>query len=208
MKKIMFNDKYGLTRAVLDGNKTMTRRKEKGLSELDTSSPLVEYDTDGYDETEGGFIVRRLWRGSHVNTLFIIPYFKLGEVIAVAQNLKDMGYNPRDTKHRSGEIWGLDHCAAWTNKMFVYASECKNRIRIADIRLERLRDISDDDCLKEGIRVFRDGFTGEPYYDFPGSEDTYAFARTAFGFLIDKVSGNGTWANNPYVFAYSFELVK
>lgn len=26
MKKIMFNDKYGLTQAVLDGRKTMTRR--------------------------------------------------------------------------------------------------------------------------------------------------------------------------------------
>lgn len=26
MKKIMFNDKYGLTKAVLDGSKTMTMR--------------------------------------------------------------------------------------------------------------------------------------------------------------------------------------
>ena len=26
MKKIMFNDRYGLTQAVLDGRKTMTRR--------------------------------------------------------------------------------------------------------------------------------------------------------------------------------------
>jgi hypothetical protein len=26
MKKIMFNDRYGLTQAVLEGNKTMTRR--------------------------------------------------------------------------------------------------------------------------------------------------------------------------------------
>lgn len=28
MKKILFNDKFGLTQAVLDGRKTMTRRKE------------------------------------------------------------------------------------------------------------------------------------------------------------------------------------
>ena len=27
MKKIMFNDKYGLTQAVLEGRKTMTRRR-------------------------------------------------------------------------------------------------------------------------------------------------------------------------------------
>lgn len=29
MKKIMFNDKYSLTQAVLDGRKTMTRRISK-----------------------------------------------------------------------------------------------------------------------------------------------------------------------------------
>lgn len=35
MQKIMFNDKYGLTQAVLNGNKTMTRRSESGLKNLE-----------------------------------------------------------------------------------------------------------------------------------------------------------------------------
>lgn len=40
MKKIMFNDRYGLTQAVLEGRKTMTRRimtqpkKFKGVEDL------------------------------------------------------------------------------------------------------------------------------------------------------------------------------
>ena len=29
----------------------------------------------------------------------------------------------------------------------------------------------------------------------------------AFAALIDKVSGKGTWKKNPWVFAYSFELI-
>ena len=33
------------------------------------------------------------------------------------------------------------------------------------------------------------------------------FAREAFALLIDKVSGKGTWESNPWVVAYSFELV-
>lgn len=32
--------------------------------------------------------------------------------------------------------------------------------------------------------------------------------REAFASLIDKVSGRGTWASNPWVVAYEFELVK
>jgi hypothetical protein len=31
--------------------------------------------------------------------------------------------------------------------------------------------------------------------------------KEAFSFLIDKVSGNGTWESNPWVFVYTFELI-
>lgn len=31
--------------------------------------------------------------------------------------------------------------------------------------------------------------------------------REAFAYLIDMVSGKGTWESNPWVVAYSFELV-
>lgn len=51
------------------------------------------------------------------------------------------------------------------------------------------------------IEVYDDG----DYYfslaqEFPASE--------AYADLIDKVSGMGSWHNNPFVFAYDFELVK
>lgn len=32
--------------------------------------------------------------------------------------------------------------------------------------------------------------------------------RDSFSAMIDGISGKGTWASNPYVFAYTFELVK
>lgn len=35
MKRILFNDKYGLTEAVLEGRKTMTRRAIKCPKEID-----------------------------------------------------------------------------------------------------------------------------------------------------------------------------
>lgn len=36
----------------------------------------------------------------------------------------------------------------------------------------------------------------------------YITPREAFAALIDKVSGRGTWDSNPWVFAYTYELVK
>ena len=33
-------------------------------------------------------------------------------------------------------------------------------------------------------------------------------AQVAFANLINRISGKGTWESNPYVFAYSFKLIK
>lgn len=186
MKKIMFNDKYGLTKAVLEGRKTMTRRFAEKV--------LVE--------DENGFLC---WNGEFKN-----PRYNPGEIVAVAQNLRDMGYNPRDTKHRPGEIWGLDHSAAWTNKMFVSASECIHKIRITNVRVEKLQDISEEDCMKEGVYVYQDeyGSHGFSFKQPNGDVALYITPIGAFAALIDKVSGKGTWDDNPFVFVYEFELLK
>ena len=38
-------------------------------------------------------------------------------------------------------------------------------------------------------------------------QDMKRSPREAFSALIDKVSGKGMFASNPYVFAYEFELI-
>lgn len=187
----MFNDKYGLTKAVLEGRKTMTRRI------MVPQPSWVNGDGHIYNDSKP-------------------PRFKVGEVVAVAQSLRDMGYDPRDTKHKSGAIWGLDHTPAWTNKMFVSASECIHHILITNVRVERLQDISDEDCLREGIYNWKDAPDCPPghkdskieCYGYDGSWDGHLTPITAFAALIDKISGKGTWASNPWVFVYEFELVK
>ena len=198
----MFNDKYGLTKAVLEGRKTMTRRvvPEKLLEAYydydDYVNAVAPRDIPCSREYEKEFFLRR-------------ARFNVGEVVAVAQCLRDMGYDPRDTKHKSGAIWGLDHTPAWTNKMFVTASECIHQIRITNVRVERLQDISDEDCIREGILEDCPGVQ----YSFPteiGYCGQYPFStpREAFAALINRVSGKGTWESNPWVFVYEFELVK
>lgn len=195
MQKIMFNDKYGLTKAVLEGRKTMTRRlvPEKLVKAIEGGVP-------GYAVMESKY--------------------KVGEVVAVAQNLRDMGYEPRDTRYKSGAIWGLDHTPAWTNKMFVSASDCIHQIRITNVRVEKLQDINIEDVYKEGFvkDTVNNGWGNAAfhweailvYYDSLGRTEEIRSPepREAFATLIDKVSGNGTWESNPWVFCYEFELVK
>lgn len=93
--------------------------------------------------------------------------------------------------------------------MFVKADLMPHHIKITGIKVERLQDISDEDCLKEGI-IHVSTFLGQKIYHTPHVNGSYLstnVAQEAFAYLIDKVSGKGTWESNPFVFAYEFVLV-
>lgn len=153
----MFNDQYGLTQAVLDGRKTMTRRVYK----YDRPNEAYEivfpiFESKDYDE---GNIISPLfgafgWKNKENKfTGWNITKYKVGEVIAIAQSYKVLGYDSDALNRDSNlEIHGfMKDSAGWTNKMFVRADACKRHIENYNITIERLQDISDEDCLKEGI---------------------------------------------------------
>lgn len=185
MKKIMFNDKCGLTQAVLEGRKTQTRRIIP--SDFFSLNWDIREDTLVYENEWGDFLDVR-------NTKY--SKYKVGEIVAVAQSYNSF-YNDECNPNL------FPNGAGWTNKMYVKPELMPHRVRITAVRVERLRDISDVDCMAEGINYYeQEGFswcsTGK-LFDTP---------REAYAALIDKVSGKGTWERNPYVFVYDFELVK
>lgn len=182
----MFNDKYGLTQAVLEGHKTMTRRF------VPDGTPL-----GSWKET-----VKR-------------SHYQIGEEIAIAQRYKDfLLFN--HAVYEKGKQRTAGMTKGWTNKMFVSAEYMPHRIRITDINVERLQDISEEDCLKEGIQEFF------PYIDRNPNDRVRTFqyfmdgnvrhrmspAPECFALLIDDICGKGTWESNPFVFVYKFELEK
>ena len=207
MKKIMFNDKFGLTQAVLDGRKTMTRRI--------VSEKLLDRWTD-YDDFCNNVSVEnapteRQYYDEKDFFLNNAPY-KLGEVVAIAQSYRDSGYTPDslDRHPKDLSVRGLmKDSAGWNNKMFVKSYACKHHIKITNVKIERLQDISDEDCLKEGIIKGKCGSESTHFMDayyVPKEKQPYCTPRNAFEVLIDKVSGKGTWESNPFVFAYEFVL--
>ena len=200
MKKIMFNDKYGLTQAVLDGRKTQTRRIMKGKPLL----PTDEIESAGILGDE----VQIIANGGESLITMKLPY-KHNEVVAVAQSYKSI-YNEQGLETIDMLIQIMKNSAGWDNKMFVRADLMPHQIRITNVRIQRLQDISDEDCLKEGLEW--DGTASQYYINYKKETGRKTFlgetSREAFANLIDKVSGKGTWESNPYVWVYDFELVK
>lgn len=238
--KILFNDNFLLTQAVLDGRKTQTRR-------------IITYPKTFHGkEVHGYYVCRRATDGSITEVCMydedesfidegqILPKYNVGEVVAVAQSYKDVDafYNAALNRKHSvhGMTIGLLDCvpdedikrwfgfreqfvkkASWKNKMFVKAELMPHQILITNVRVERLQDISEEDCLKEGITD--NGAGGSLRYSFTENvkqttgdiipfSNNFATAQEAFAHLINKVSRKDVWQENPYVFVYDFELIR
>lgn len=219
MKKIMFNDRYGLTQAVLDEKKTMTRRIIKGDFE----------DIKVYNANGDWFFIAETKDGDSVE---IKPAYQIGEEVAIAQEYQMLRWPALPGIDWKAIVNEVTHSKGWKNKMFVKAKYMPHRIRITNIKVEKLQDISIGDCLREGIihvnwrqylKQDIDDYSPQPYKDhelwtLPIFEENFLdswaeqkqgefaakSADTAFAVLIDRISGRGTWQRNPWVFVYGF----
>lgn len=214
MKKIMFNDTFGLTAAVLNGSKTMTRRVIPPIEVEWNRRGKVRLPILGFEhgvllmDTSGILGSREKYSAPNKYQ----PKYEIGEIVAVAQSYRDIHeMMMADFGNSIFDAFRNAYVAdskGWNNKMFVLPELMPYKIKITGIKLERLWHISDEDCLKEGIRQITEAFTGELVYTYTNSEITYSYAKTAFACLFEKINGRGTWKKAPWCYAYTFELVK
>lgn len=195
MKKIMFNDKYGLTQAVLEGRKTMTRR----IIHAENIPDDPEY---GYAPNIDACCV------FNEDDVVAKSQYDLCEVVAIAQSYETLANSGYLDKMMDGALSMKKEYAGagYKNKMFVKAELMPHHIKITNIRVERLQDISDKDCLREGIGCFSYTFGITEYAKVPILK-LFGSPQKAFAALIDKVSSRGTWESNLMVWVYEFELV-
>lgn len=190
----MFNQTYGLQQAVIEWRKPITRR-EPYFGEV--KNPNTRFILNGKN-------CGRLVLCDGINVVAMSRY-AIGEVVAIAQRYSEL---PNEFLYGSDDMLKISQSQlekGWNNKMFVKAELMPHQIKITNIRYERLQDISDEDCLKEGI-VYTHGGYGVV---FDVNYNVFAETpRDAFASLIDRISGKGTWESNPWVVVYNFELLK
>lgn len=226
MQKIGFCYRYGLTKAVLNGTKTMTRRVEKELERLVAKyekhyeEPLRVVE-QRWDKTKNRLLIYAhtgIADTDREHVLTLKTRYKLGEFVAVAQNYNDAAKEAEFNTHDEALsliLLGKQREKGWSNKMFVRADLMPHQIKITGIKVERLQDITDEDCLKEGIQS-KSSFPRKkslPYYFDGGKhkwDNSYKSPREAFAALINLpgVGRKGLWEENPWVVVYEFKLLK
>lgn len=210
----MFNTQYGLDKAVLEGRKTQTRRVIKFPREFNGKyvAGIHIYKNAMYGGVPGVYLHdedERDFEGGQ-----ICYRYKIGEFVAVAQRYSDISIDPNTIvgKDENENFITAIQSKGWNNKMFVKTELMTHHIQITSVRVQRLQDISDEDCLAEGIIKRWHAPSGAYHYYLPNFivktvDDVYLTAKEAYSALIDKIGKKGDWDANPYVWVYEFNLI-
>lgn len=203
--KIMFNHSYGLHDATIQGTKTQTMRF------------VPQKWIDDYDKWYADIFNVSVPPGSRIATLeeqiMRLYQYHVGQVLPIAECYSDI-YNRMVFTGRTDEAFAFraklgaepELQVAWRNKTFVREELMPTAIRIDFIRFQSLQDISDEDCLAEGIvdegdirGHYRYGFYTGLTFEAKGIRTTsgwYKSQHEAYAGLIDKIGKCGDW-NTP-----------
>jgi hypothetical protein len=81
--------------------------------------------------------------------------------------------------------------------IFMPRELCRLRLRVEEVRVERLQEISDEDAVAEGIDP--QGFA----YDESGRRS----GAVSFKPIWEDIHGDGSWEENPFVWCVEFSKI-
>ncbi|WP_338507010.1 hypothetical protein [Pseudomonas poae] len=189
-----------MVRAILEGRKTVTRRTVKGQylegpwSVRPASNPRTEGHTHDW----------WLPTGSQPYTaLNPCPYGKPGDRLWVRETHADIGCR---LTYRADTDDGA-HCQVkkWTPAIHMFRRHSRILLEITDVRVERLHDITKEQAMAEGVRIYTDHAELGDWWHVEGIETYSADPRKSFELLWSSVGGD--WQANPWVWVVEFKRV-
>jgi hypothetical protein len=200
MKHIPILFSTPMVQAILEGRKTMTRRVVNEKTPLGNWEETVKHCR--YGKPEDVLWVRETWKPKYVKgglDGFRLQYPQVYPWFYSADGESENGYG------------------SWKPSIHMPKEACRIFLKVTDVRVERLHDISEEDALSEGVKRdeilhhirYKDYYSdakgyGHPEYDFP----TVPTATESFISLWMKINGEESWGVNPWVWVVSFERIE
>ena len=210
-RPILFKDE--MVRAILDGQKTQTRRIAKEFDGLQDMDKLLARfpNQEGCPYGKPGELlwVRETWASAQHG---IVAYRADGEC---GSWMHDGGGGliwqrhggilgsgtPNRPEEWRGQMFGLSKFGGkWRPSIFMPRWASRILLEITAVRVERLNAISESDAMAEGVTEdFR------PSLDSMGLCSNY---RVAYRNLWELINGPGLWDANPWVWVVEFKRVQ
>jgi len=200
-----------MVRAILDGRKTQTRRIMKPVPTFNAGGAILDADGGQEDYVEPHWVFPKTCKyGKEGDTLWVREtwgaVWPADEPVPLRQcEIEYRADLPPGCTDRPGE-WPADEsncpeAPRWRPSIHMPRWASRITLRITDIRVERLQDISEDDALAEGVEPCTS--TG-----WQGQNIVVMSAREVFAELWNKINGPGAWDANSWVWVVNFERVK
>lgn len=187
--------------AILEGRKTQTRRIVKKAPTTAISHRLIEFDNGWNWQVNQQGIVPTMHR--EIDNPMICPYGQIGDRLWVRETFRF--YDSDECPHadfpcgcpRNGTpLFKASHDCGdgekWKPSIHMPRSACRLVLEITNIRVERLNDISESDCVKEGI----------------GSPILRDCKKPKFMQLWESINGADSWTVNPWVWVVEFKIIQ
>lgn len=199
---ILFN--APMVRAILDGRKTQTRRIAKVNG---------EGCKDGFITPLAGFVPRSI-----ENHISYCPYGKPGDRLWVRETWSK-SKQPYLSGHifyradgeTNGKQFALSYVereSKWRPSIHMPRSASRILLEVANVRVERLKDISDEDAIAEGIEQEPGTSHWKNYDTSPGGWRYWESPIQSYRTLWESINGKGSWDLNPFCWVIEFKVIQ
>ena len=137
------------------------------------------------------------------------PYGVIGDLLWVRETWGESGYNR--IEYRAAPADGSDfRCVSrWRPSIHMPRFASRITLRITDVRVQRVQEISEEDARAEGIVDGGCLTCGEP--EPCGCADPRPDARDAFAYIWHQIhgeTGGRAWHANPWVWVLRFDVIR
>lgn len=213
-----------MVQAIYEGRKTITRRT-KGLEEINNNSSDWQFEW-------ADFSLKKPWRFTQKSSLNEVslkersfyqaeakcPYGQIGDILWVRETfcltqpnnpeIYYFGYKTGGYSYEpASEKYSWSSPDEWKPSIHMPKEACRIFLKITDIKVERIQEISEEDAKAEGVEPEFDAyhqFTFYKTYTLP-KHNGYHTAKLSFESLWKSINGPDSWNSNPWVWVISFE---
>ncbi len=196
-KPILFSTE--MVQAILAGRKTQTRRivKIKGSIPNNETKPLSTHSCNS---------VYYFWGHDEV----ACPYGSPGDILWVRESFTFNPIGKTDYLYKADSL--VPKFIKWKPSIHMPKEACRLFLKVTNVRVERLFEISENDAALEGVLCDVEipvNFKKLYYYrDYTGNTSGCADARSSFMTLWKKINGESSWKSNPWVWVIEFERIE
>lgn len=208
-RPVLFNENMVL--ALLNETKTQTRRalNSKQLDSIEIGAQLGEcYPIDQLTPGDQGYVTSFCPFGQTGDSLYVRETFQIvGDPASYPCPSKNIVYRAGYPDNVDPSFENVPTKADMRFKSSLHMPKWAARIKlkIEDVRLEKLTQITEADALAEGIKRLVDGSGQLRYMDYATGEMIFTDPIESFKSLW--LSTGGEWSDSVYVWVIGFKIV-